>query len=214
MASRPERIAVIDDTEPVRTIVARYLEHFGFTALQAADGKAGLEIILAEKPDLVLCDLRMPHLDGLELLRIVRERLPDLVQPGATLGEMMRFSVSAEATGDLIRGNVLFPLTTATTSGQSAAQNLGAVTATQYLYGALHVTAASAADTLDVVIQSDDAEGMASPTARITFTQKTAIGSQWATPVLGAITDTWWRIDYTIGGASPSFDFTVMMGIQ
>lgn len=78
MVSRPERIAVIDDTELVRRIIVRHLERFGFTALQAEDGHSGLELIRSHKPDLVLCDLRMPNLDGLELLKLVKDELPDL----------------------------------------------------------------------------------------------------------------------------------------
>jgi len=78
MGSRPERIAVIDDTELVRRIIIRHLQHFGFSALQAEDGRKGLELIRSDIPDLVLCDLRMPNLDGLELLKLVSEEFPDL----------------------------------------------------------------------------------------------------------------------------------------
>lgn len=88
MASRPERIVVIDDTDSVRAVIVRQLQHRGFTALDAPDGETGLEIVRAEKPDLVLCDLRMPNLDGLEVLRIVRDQFPDLpvvVMSGAGL---------------------------------------------------------------------------------------------------------------------------------
>ena len=88
MASRPERIVVIDDTDAVRRVLVRQLEHLGFTALDAADGEAGLEVVRTSKPDLVLCDLRMPNLDGLDLLQIVREQfadLPVIVMSGAGL---------------------------------------------------------------------------------------------------------------------------------
>lgn len=78
MATRRERIVVIDDTDLVRKFVVRHLERGGFTALQAADGNLGLEVIRAEHPDLVLCDLRMPNLDGLELLKLVKEEFPEL----------------------------------------------------------------------------------------------------------------------------------------
>jgi serine phosphatase RsbU (regulator of sigma subunit) len=62
----------------VRRFIVRYLERVGFATLQAVDGNQGLEIIRGHKPDLVLCDLRMPVLDGLDLLKIVREEFPDL----------------------------------------------------------------------------------------------------------------------------------------
>src|SRR5512133_1201215 len=78
MASRPERIAVIDDTDMVRTIVSRHLERLGFKTLQAEDGDVGLNVIRANKLELVLCDLRMPTMDGLEVLKTVKEEFPDL----------------------------------------------------------------------------------------------------------------------------------------
>jgi serine phosphatase RsbU (regulator of sigma subunit) len=62
----------------VRSFVVRYLERVGFTALQAADGIQGLAVIRESKPDLVLCDLRMPNLDGLDLLKQIRQEFPDL----------------------------------------------------------------------------------------------------------------------------------------
>ena len=78
MAVPAARVVVIDDTDMVRQVIARQLEHLGLNVLQARDGREGLEIIRDSKPDLVLCDLRMPKLDGLELLRLAREQFPDL----------------------------------------------------------------------------------------------------------------------------------------
>ncbi len=76
------------------------------------------------------------------------------------------------------------------------------------------VAASGTTPTLDVTIESDDGVGMGSPTTRINFAQATAIGAQWATPVAGAIADDWWRVAYTLGGASPSFTFICIIGIQ
>ena len=88
MVSRPERIAVIEDTEMVRAVIVQYLQYFGFAALEADDGEQGLALIRGEIPDLVLCDLRMPNLDGLGLLKIVKQEFPELpviVMSGAGL---------------------------------------------------------------------------------------------------------------------------------
>ena len=88
MVSRRERIVVIDDTEMVRKVLVQYLERLGFSTLEAADGQQGLEVIRANRPDLVLCDLRMPNLDGLGLLKVLKEESPDLpivVMSGAGL---------------------------------------------------------------------------------------------------------------------------------
>lgn len=132
--------------------------------------------------------------------------------PGAQLGDIFAFTVTAEATERLVRGTLMINAT-ATASGNGTGQQLGAVSASQTLYAALHVLSASAADTLDVIVQSDDASGFATPINRITFTQATAIGAQWQT-LTGPITDNWWRINYTIGGTAPSFTFAVILGIQ
>jgi CheY-like chemotaxis protein len=78
MTSGPPRIVVIDDTEAVRKLAARHIERMGYVALQAADGQQGLDVIRSERPDLALCDLRMPNLDGLDLLAIVKAEFPEL----------------------------------------------------------------------------------------------------------------------------------------
>ncbi len=78
MAARKEMIVVIDDTDLVRRVVTRLLERAGFSVAEATDGVDGLRAIRELTPALVLCDLRMPRLDGLELLRQVREQQPDL----------------------------------------------------------------------------------------------------------------------------------------
>ena len=88
MVSRRERIVVIDDTEMVRRVLVHSIERLGFTALEAADGQQGLEVIRANRPDLVLCDLRMPKLDGLGVLKVLKEESPELpvvVMSGAGL---------------------------------------------------------------------------------------------------------------------------------
>jgi len=131
---------------------------------------------------------------------------------GGAVGDMLAFNVSGEATGDLIRGTILLNAVK-TASGNGTAFQVGAVLATEKLHAILHVIAASGSTpTLDVKVQSDDASGFASPTDQITFTQKTAIGSQLATPVSGAITDDWWRVNFTIGGGSPSWMISTSTG--
>lgn len=131
--------------------------------------------------------------------------------PGATIGEMFAFSVAAESSADgLIRGTIMHNATRSS-SGNGTARQLGAVAAGETMFAALHVLSGSG--TLDVVIQSDDASGMSSPSDQITFTQATGAGSQWGSAA-GAITDDWWRVNYTIGGGSPSFQFVVVLGIK
>lgn len=78
MTSQRGKIVVVDDTDLVRTFLVRYLERAGFVTLAAVDGLHGLAVIRESKPDLVLCDLRMPNLDGLDLLKAIKQEFPEL----------------------------------------------------------------------------------------------------------------------------------------
>lgn len=69
---RRARILVIDDEASVRENVARFLELEGYQPSQAADGLEGVKTALRAPPDLVLCDLNMPGLDGFGVLARLR----------------------------------------------------------------------------------------------------------------------------------------------
>ncbi|MDI6104882.1 response regulator transcription factor [Actinoplanes sp. NEAU-A12] len=72
------RVLVVDDDSTVSDVVRRYLEQAGCEVLLAADGAGGLAAIGAHRPDLVVLDLMMPGIDGLEVCRRIRRQLPDL----------------------------------------------------------------------------------------------------------------------------------------
>lgn len=141
-------------------------------------------------------------------------------QPTGQVGEVFRFSAQADAAqtvnAKLVRGSMMhFAQRTGAGTSQTTGVQLGAVSATQHLYAALHCWAADGTTpTLDVKVQSDDNSGFTSAVDRVTFSQLTDIGSEWATPVAGAITDDYWRVHYTLGGTSPDFTFAVLLGIQ
>jgi CheY-like chemotaxis protein len=65
-------ILVVDDSKVTRELIKVYLIVKGVRVLDARDGMEALAIIRVERPDLVLCDLRMPHLDGPGLCRELR----------------------------------------------------------------------------------------------------------------------------------------------
>lgn len=67
------KILVIDDHEPMRRNVLMILEMEGFTPLSADNGRTGLEVARKEKPDLILCDITMPGMDGYAVLQAIRE---------------------------------------------------------------------------------------------------------------------------------------------
>lgn len=72
------RILVIDDDQAVRGAITIVLQADGFEVLTAEDGFAGLELARAGDFDLVIVDLFMPRLGGLDTIRQLRERQPSL----------------------------------------------------------------------------------------------------------------------------------------
>ena len=73
------RILVIDDGESVRNIIGIFLEHAGFAVCgEAADGIEGIEQAKKLKPDLIVLDLAMPRMDGMEAALILRKTMPDV----------------------------------------------------------------------------------------------------------------------------------------
>ena len=71
------KILIIDDEPIMLENMAVYLEDSGFSVIKALNGKAGLELFISQQPDLVLLDLRMPGMDGLEVLSRLKKRSPD-----------------------------------------------------------------------------------------------------------------------------------------
>jgi signal transduction histidine kinase len=79
MSMRELRILVVDDSEPLREfIVQALLRREGFNVTEAADGAQGLEMALSEAPDLILMDLEMPRLTGLEVVDALRDQEADI----------------------------------------------------------------------------------------------------------------------------------------
>lgn len=71
-------ILTIDDESVIRASIRSYLEDYDYTVLEAKNGRLGLEIFNNQHVDLILVDLRMPEVDGLELLNEVRGQSPDM----------------------------------------------------------------------------------------------------------------------------------------
>jgi two-component system cell cycle sensor histidine kinase/response regulator CckA len=73
------RVLVVDDEPAIRTLVRKCLLHSGYAVTEAEDGAEALRVFGGnESFDLVLSDLVMPHVDGWELARRLRETRPDL----------------------------------------------------------------------------------------------------------------------------------------
>jgi DNA-binding response OmpR family regulator len=67
-------VLVVDDEPTIAEVVARYLERAGYRTRIAADGAAAIEAAANQRPDLVVLDLMLPRIDGLEVMRRLREQ--------------------------------------------------------------------------------------------------------------------------------------------
>ena len=74
----PKRILVVDDEPSIRFVFSALLEREGYTVDVAEDGFVALRKVRKAKPDLVITDLRMPNMNGFELLSVLRTKFPEL----------------------------------------------------------------------------------------------------------------------------------------
>lgn len=89
------KIAIIEDEAAIRRMYALKLKFSGFEVCEAVDGEEGLVVVEQEKPDLILLDLRMPHMSGDEMLRELRstdwgERIPVIILTNISKAEAPR----------------------------------------------------------------------------------------------------------------------------
>ena len=70
----PQKILVVDDSDDTRDMMAKLLEMEAFTVITAEDGNAGLKVAAAERPDLIITDINMPNLNGIEMIKQLRKR--------------------------------------------------------------------------------------------------------------------------------------------
>ena len=92
------RILVVDDLDYIRALARRTLELAGHEVAEAVDGGEALALYRRRPADVVVCDLVMPVLDGLETLRALRREFPDVAfvaMSGAGSRAKVRTRVSA-----------------------------------------------------------------------------------------------------------------------
>jgi len=70
------KILIIDDERPIRETLEMFLREKGYDVATSESGEAGLKLIRKNQPDIVILDLRLPGIDGIEVLRIVKQLSP------------------------------------------------------------------------------------------------------------------------------------------
>lgn len=99
MSPASGRILIVDDEEAVRSILSHVLRWEGYEPLEAVDGEQALTLVRGESVDAVLLDLRMPGLDGLEVLRQIKLLDRELPVIMATADGLVQHAVTAMRMG-------------------------------------------------------------------------------------------------------------------
>ncbi|CAN5193603.1 response regulator transcription factor [soil metagenome] len=81
------QVVIVEDDKAVSDVVARYLALEGFDVTTIADGRKAVEYIYAQPPDLVVLDIMLPGMDGLEVCRRIRDKAPVPIIMLTALGE-------------------------------------------------------------------------------------------------------------------------------
>ncbi len=100
-----EKVLIVDDQFGIRTLLNEILQKEGYEVFQAANGIQALEIVNKHAPDLVLLDMKIPGMDGLEILQELKKIDPhirviimtaygelDMIEQTKTLGALAHFS--------------------------------------------------------------------------------------------------------------------------
>lgn len=99
------KVLIVDDQNGIRILLVEVFSSEGYETFQAANGKAALEIVKTHAPDLVLLDMKIPGMDGLEILKHIKQMNPDIkvimmtaygeldmIKEATDLGALMHFT--------------------------------------------------------------------------------------------------------------------------
>lgn len=76
--AQTNRILIVDDNPHMSSLLSDILEFFDYGALGAQDGEEALKLLHKDSVDMVITDLRMPRMGGLDLLRAIKDKFPNL----------------------------------------------------------------------------------------------------------------------------------------
>lgn len=130
------RVLVVDDNEGVRELVGRSLALEPDIAIvgTASDGSSGLRLAYELKPDVMVLDLSMPHMDGLEVLQLLRPVRPDIsvvvysgedaLRDAALAGGASEFVAKGTPRDELVRAIRVASVTKPVRASQSSADSM------------------------------------------------------------------------------------------
>lgn len=99
-----KRILVVDDEQPIRTLIERAVKAAGLDCLTAGDGLEALEILKNEPVDIVITDVVMPHMTGIELTNKIRENFnADVIVMTGFVNDYRFEYVVAEGASDFVQ---------------------------------------------------------------------------------------------------------------
>lgn len=100
-----KKVLIVDDQNGIRVLLMEVFSSEGYLTYQASNGKLALELVRNETPDIVLLDMKIPGMDGLEILKQIKEMKPDLnvimmtaygeldmIKEATDLGALMHFT--------------------------------------------------------------------------------------------------------------------------
>jgi len=74
--SEQKKLLLVDDDDDLRYVMAEYFYENGYNIVLAADGQEGLELFSKQKFDIIITDVRMPRMNGLQLLKAIKTHFP------------------------------------------------------------------------------------------------------------------------------------------
>ncbi|BFH10519.1 response regulator [Paenibacillus dendritiformis] len=100
-----KKVLIVDDQNGIRVLLMEVFSSEGYSTYQASNGKVALNIVREESPDIVLLDMKIPGMDGLEILKQIKKMEPqmkvimmtaygelDMIKEATDLGAIMHFT--------------------------------------------------------------------------------------------------------------------------